>query len=160
MNIHLKNTRLLALPILILLVLASTPGYAQFQDSTITTDQPSFQISNPLENSPRQYVVRNITVEGSLERTSNFIVTTSGLEEGNNITVPGNDLPAAIKALHQTGLFSDVKIIRTGTSGSQIDLVIVVTEQPRLDEYSISGVKRSHRRDLTDLIRLPIGFAV
>ncbi|MEX1136021.1 MAG: outer membrane protein assembly factor BamA [Balneolales bacterium] len=157
MNIF-KKTSLLAFPFLIL-VLASIPSHAQFKD-TLNTEEPSFRINNPMDVIPGQYVIRSLKVQGSEARTENFISSTSGLEEGGSITIPGEEIPRAISALHETGLFSDVKVIRTETTGSQVDLIIEVTEQPRLESYEITGVKRSHRRDIEEKIRLATGFAV
>ncbi|MEX2398111.1 MAG: POTRA domain-containing protein, partial [Balneolales bacterium] len=158
MNIFNK-TSLLAFPFLILLTLICSPSQAQFKD-TLSTDDPTFRINNPLDVVPGQFVIRSLTIKGSEDRTENFIATTSGLEEGNSVTIPGEEIPRAIKALHQTGLFSDIKVIRTETAGSQIDLTIQVTEQPRLERFEITGVKRSHRRDIEENIRLATGFAV
>ncbi|MEX0686132.1 MAG: outer membrane protein assembly factor BamA [Balneolales bacterium] len=161
MNFIIKKTSWLALPFLILLTLASTNSQAQFIDTQDQgTERPAFRITNPMDVVPRQFVIRSLTIIGAEARTENFISTSSGLEEGESITIPGEEIPRAIKSLYQTGLFSDVKISRTRTDGSQVDLLIEVIEQPRLESFTISGIKRSQRNDLKEIINLATGFAV
>ncbi|MEX0679864.1 MAG: outer membrane protein assembly factor BamA [Balneolales bacterium] len=119
-----------------------------------------FSLSNPLENQPSLYEILEITATGSRFYSETFIIATSDLNAGANIRIPGEDIPQAIKRLHNTGLFSDVKIYQEEVEPGGIHLEIVVTEQPRLERYTIEGVKRSHRSDLRDMISMTTGFAV
>src|SRR5699024_8195531 len=79
---------------------------------------------------------------------------------GERITVPGEDISKAIKNLYQTGLFTNIKIVEEGRQGQGILLKIKVQEQPRLEEYKISGVKSSAREDLKKQITIIRGYAV
>lgn len=153
-DIFLKHT------ILAVTLCIATVSVAQSQTGT-TGDRQSFRITNPLENQPREYTILGVEVSGVDERTKSFVAATSGLDEGNTIVLPGGEeVPAAIKRLYRTGLFSDVKISQTETVGSGIYLHIQVQEQPRLEEFTLSGIRRSHRRELQDKINLRTGFAV
>ena len=133
--------------------LISAPAAAQ------VTPPPS-GLSNPMQNQPRNFTITSVVVSGAETRTDGMIIATAGLQEGEQVTIPGPDIGEAIKRLHRTGLFADVQIFELNRSGREIELEIQVTEQPRLDSFEITGPKRSQRRDLRDLIPLIPGFAV
>ncbi|MEL7832490.1 outer membrane protein assembly factor BamA [Fodinibius sp. Rm-B-1B1-1] len=127
------------------------PGFSQ--DTQIN-------IENPMNNRPQQFEVLNVEVEGLTTSREGFVIGTSGLQVGTQITIPGEDLSRAIKSLHRTGLFSDVEIVETGREPGGINLKIIVQEQPRLEGFEIHGTKRSHRKDLEEEISLMRGYAV
>ena len=127
------------------------PGFSQ---------DTSINIENPMNNRPQQYEVLGVEVEGLTTSREDFVIGTSGLQVGTQITIPGQDLSRAIKSLHRTGLFSDVEIIETDREPGGIYLKIVVQEQPRLEGFEIHGTKRSHRKDLEEEITLLRGYAV
>lgn len=120
----------------------------------------SFEITNPLEMSPRQYTIGGVEVQGITTVQPDFVIGQAGLEIGSTITHPGSDLSDAIRQLNRTGLFTDICIERIRTEGSEIYLRIVLREQPRLESFQIEGVKRSQREDLRERISLLEGFAV
>jgi len=137
--------------------LAAVPLWAQgiSSDSTHTID-----IENPMNQTPQQYKILGVDVEGLTTSRKEFVVGTSGLQKGNTITIPGDDLSKAIKSLYRTGLFSNVQIVQTGKEAGGIYLKIIVQEQPRLEDYKIVGVKNSQRKDLRDKITMLRGYAV
>jgi len=120
----------------------------------------AFRPNNPLEMQPRLYELIDVTATGSRFYSQTFIVNASNLNVGSNIRIPGDEIPQAIKRLYNTGLFSDVKIYKREAGRDGIILDIEVIEQPRLESYTIEGVRRSQRRDLENKIPLSRGFAV
>ncbi|MFH5830881.1 outer membrane protein assembly factor BamA [Halalkalibaculum sp. DA384] len=152
--------RLLTKALLFLFPLAffvfTTAVYAQDTGS----DTLDIEISNPLEATPSQYEILSLSVEGVNTVRPSFIESTSGLEVGSTITIPGEDISQAMRRLNRTGLFSDIEINQTGTTADGIHLQIKVVEQPRLSDYEIRGVKRSERNDLRERLNLLSGFAV
>lgn len=134
----------------------SVPALAQ----NVSSDTSTINIRNPLNVVPQQYEILGVEVEGLSTTRESFIIGTSGLEVGTQITHPGEDIPRAIKNLHRTGLFSDVEILKTGSEAGGIFLKIIVQEQPRLQNYEIRGVKRSQRSDLRERLNLLSGYAV
>ncbi len=120
----------------------------------------AFQPVNPMQNQPRLYELIDVTATGSKFYSETFIVSASNLSVGTNIRIPGEEIPQAIKRLYNTGLFSDVKIYKREVGRDGVILDIEVTEQPRLERYTIEGTRRSHRRDLEKKIALSRGFAV
>lgn len=142
--------------VLFLFCFISSPLIAQ----EVTTDTSSIDIQNPMNTRPQQLEVLGVEVEGLTTSREEFVIGTSGLQPGTEITIPGEDLGRAIKSLHRTGLFSNVEILETGREGDGIYLKIIVQEQPRLAEFEINGVKRSQRNDLRENITLVRGYAV
>ncbi len=139
-----------------LLLLCLAPGYAAAQNISDTT---RIKIQNPLNIVTSEYTIDSVAVIGNTSYESNFIIATSGLTKGKVIKIPGPAISNAIKQLYHTGLFSDVEIVQTGRLGANVSLEIKVTEQPRLAQYKIEGVKRSERRDLKDKMPLLVGYA-
>lgn len=122
--------------------------------------QPRLNIVDPSQLQPRQLRINGVNVTGAENHNLSFIMATANLQVGESITVPGEELSNAIKRLYRTGLFSDVQILETSRTSTDIALEIRVVEQPRLQEFTISGVRRSQRRELREKINLIPGFAV
>ena len=118
------------------------------------------QITDPTLSQPREYVIRTITVTGADVQTEAFVRASASLSEGDRIRVPGPQIGDAVRRIFRTGLFSEVNIYQTDVSGEFISLEIVVKEQPRLESFEISGVRRGQRRELREKLNLIPGFAV
>lgn len=101
----------------------------------------------------QEYEIGGITIEGAETRDRNAIKSIAGFIEGDKITIPGSDIPKAIKALMRLKLFEDVQIIQEGIDGNVIFLKIILVERPTLARFSYKGVKRSHHDDLNDIVR-------
>lgn len=125
-----------------------------------TGDISPIDIENPMNKVPQQFEILGVEVEGLTTTRESFVITTSGLEVGTQITHPGEDIPLAMKSLYRTGLFSDIQIVEEGRETGGIYLKIMLQEQPRLQEYKIRGVKRSQRKDLRERLNLLQGYAV
>lgn len=122
--------------------------------------QDTFEITDPTQNTPQEYTIKSIAVEGNESTREQFIINASSLTTGRTITYPGDDISDAIKRLFRSGLFADVEIFIEEITLSEISLIIKVTEKPRLIEVKIEGVKRSQRRDLKDIILITPGAAI
>ncbi|WP_372637117.1 outer membrane protein assembly factor BamA, partial [Fodinibius sp.] len=141
---------------LFLLCFISFPAVAQ----DTSPDNTPIQIENPMNATPEQYEILGIEVEGLTTSREEFVISTSGLQVGTQITIPGEAIGQAIRSLHQTGLFTDIEIVETGREAGGIHLKISVQERPRLETFQIEGVKRSERSDLEEEITLIPGYAV
>lgn len=127
---------------------------------TVQSQQPGAMSPGAMQDGPETYSILGVTVVGTDDRTANFVKATADLTEGGQVTIPGQQISDAIKSLYETGLFSDIKIVKSEVVGDGVYLEIQVTEQPRLDSYEFEGVSRSDRRDLRDKLPLTTGFAV
>lgn len=123
-------------------------------------DSGSFEIKNPVENYSREMEIREISITGLQTAREAFLVSSSGLQVGGRIEIPGEAISNAIRQLYRTGLFSDVQISHQSIGADGVNIEIQVQEQPRLSEFEIVGTKRSHRRDLQEQLNLISGFAV
>ncbi len=132
-------------------------GTVFFTEGLIAQD---FKLTDPTLEIPQEYTILGVEVRGNEFTREQFIINASSLSEGSTITYPGEDISDALKRLYRVGLFSDVKVFITEKTLTGIRLIIEVTEQPRMYEYKIEGVKRSERRDLKKTISLLAGTAI
>ncbi|MBT4737731.1 MAG: hypothetical protein HOO15_00775 [Flavobacteriales bacterium] len=61
-------------------------------------------------SSPTEYTLSGISVTGIKYLDENTLISISGLELGEEIMIPGEDISLAIKKLWKQGLFSDISI--------------------------------------------------
>lgn len=128
-------------------------------DPAVAQEACEFQITDPTQERPQSYVINDIRVEGASTARDGYLISTSGMQVGNQITIPGEEVPEAVRRIYRTSLFSDVQIC-VEPEGSRVNMIIRVQEQPRLEEFHLEGIKRSHRRELEEQITLLPGFAV
>lgn len=138
-------------------IICSSYGFVQ---SALAQDATGIEIQNPENIIPQQFEIREVTVTGLVTGRESYLTSSSGLQVGATITIPGDDISNAIKQIYRTSLFSDVQILYERLPGNQVDIEIAVVEQPRLQRYEIEGVKRSQRRDLRERLNLISGLAV
>lgn len=127
---------------------------------THAQDSSGIEIQNPENIAPQQYEIRNVTVTGLVTGRESYLISSSGLQVGGTITIPGEDISNAIKQIYRTSLFSDVQILYERLPGNEVDIEIAVEEQPRLQRYEIEGARRSQRSDLRERLNLISGLAV
>ncbi len=144
--------------ILFICTIVSVLGFSII-DLAEAQDTTSFQIEDPTAVTPLEFEIREITTSGLVTARESYLISSSGLRVGDRINIPGDEISDAVRRLHRTGLFSDVQISHERVSGG-VRINIEVQEQPRLQRYEITGVKRSHRRDLRERLNLLSGFAV
>ncbi|WP_202390775.1 outer membrane protein assembly factor BamA [Flavobacterium sp. Sd200] len=102
------------------------------------------------------YVLADIYVTGKMSYNAQTVVTFTGLEQGQTINVPGEEISAAIKKLWKLGLFSDVNFMVDQIKGDSIYLELAINELPKLSDVKLQGVKKSKRESLikdTDLTK-------
>ncbi len=102
--------------------------------------------------SKNTYNIGGIKITGAENRDRNAIKSIAGLREGKEISIPGDDLPKAIKALWRLRLFEDVQIVQEKIEGDIIFLEIILDERPTLSRYSIKGENKNRHSELTDII--------
>ena len=134
------NHYLIHLCLCILILFISTSINAQENNST-------------LQNVDRkEYEIGGIKVTGNQSSNKQTIISISGLKIGGKITIPGNTIPNASKALWKMKLFTDVEIYKEKTVGDIIFLEINVVERAQLSDYSIHGVKKINEKDIENIL--------
>ena len=148
------------LTVFVATLLCLTPAAAQQTGPPPNGGAPA--ASPPLAMQPQTYTINDIRVEGEeSESVRNFVIRTSGLEAGQQVTLPGGEAVAtAIRSIYDLRMFSDVKIMRESVSNGRIDLVIMVKPEPRLQSYEFTGIRGRHRDDLKDQAPLLTGSPV
>lgn len=108
------------------------------------------------------YVISSIRVEGvEDQRTRQFVIQSSGLSTGQTLSLPSADvIPEAIRSIYEVGMFSDVAIHRENREENRVDLVIEVTPEPTLVNYTLEGIRGRHEDDLREQIPLVQGRPV
>jgi outer membrane protein insertion porin family len=91
----------------------------------------------------RKYILADVEVVGKISYNQQTVVTFSGLEKGQQITVPGEQISNAIKKLGKLGLFSDIDFYINKTENDSIWLELAISELPKLSDVKIQGVKKS-----------------
>jgi outer membrane protein insertion porin family len=94
---------------------------------------------------PQKFKIRQIRIEGNMKADSSIVVLNSGLRPGKEITT--DDIQKAVKNLWALKLFSDIKILVEGQTYAGLDLLIKLTEFPRLDGWVVNGnekLKKKH----------------
>jgi outer membrane protein insertion porin family len=135
----------------ILLLLFSVKAFSQVADST------NFSV---YYSSPQQYTIAAIDIQGIRYLDTQVLTQISGLNVGDQIEVPGEQITNAIKKLWNHGLFSDVKIIADKVVGDKIFLVMQLQERPRLSEVNYHGITKSEKDDITKKVLLLKGSQV
>jgi outer membrane protein insertion porin family len=111
---------------------------------------------------PETFVIRSVHVEGiEDQREQQFILQTSGLVKGQEITLPsGEAIADAIRAIYAMRRYSDVKVVQRERAGEEVDLVIRVTPEPTLAGFSFEGIKGRHEDDFEEQMPLVKGRPV
>jgi len=109
---------------------------------------------------PKDYTVAGITVSGVKYYNNDVLVQLSGLNIGEKISIPGERITQTLEKLWKQGLFSDIKISATKIDGDNIYLDFYLQERPKLSEIIISGVRKSEKDDLLEILKLIRGTQV
>lgn len=96
----------------------------------------------------KKYILADVKVNGKISFNQQTVVTFAGLEKGQQITVPGEEISNAIKKLGKLGLFSDIDFYASKIEGDSIWMDLDIAELPKLNEVKFQGVKNSKTEDL------------
>ncbi len=108
-------------------------------------------------NRPRKYTVGGVEVVGNNYFSSNQIIQLTGLQEGMDITIPGEEINSIVRRLWLQRYFEDVSMNIGRIEGDKVWLVINVTERPRVSKWDFRGVKSGERKDLQERLNLRRG---
>ena len=125
---------------LILLILLSLGSYAQ--------------TGTPAVTKPTEYELGGLTISGTKTLDVDILKTYTGLVVGQKINIPGEEIGQAIQILWKQGFFQNIEVDITKTLGDKVFLDFVLTERPRLSNFSYKGVKKSDADDINKHIQL------
>ncbi|MDD3877118.1 MAG: outer membrane protein assembly factor BamA [Bacteroidales bacterium] len=109
---------------------------------------------------PKEYELGGITFSGVQFLDNNILIMLTGLNIGDNISVPGEEISKAIENLWKQGLFGDISITIESIHENTVFLNIYLEEKPRLSKFSFNGIKKSEADNLREKINLTRGDVV
>ena len=90
----------------------------------------------------KKYILGDVKLTNKISFNDQTVVTFAGLEKGQKITVPGEEISAAIKKLGKLGLFDEISFYINRIENDSIFLDLDIIELPKLKEVKFVGVKK------------------
>lgn len=108
---------------------------------------------------PQKYIIGGVKVEGNTYIGRNQVLQLAGLREGEEVTIPGDQVSNIVNRLWQQRYFRDVSISIDSLSSAQdsVWLKINIVERPRVSRWNFTGVKTSEKKDLQERTSLRRG---
>ena len=91
----------------------------------------------------KKYLLGDVAVTGKISFNKQTVVTFAGLEKGQKITVPGEEISNAIKKLGKLGLFGEIDFYVNQIKGDSIFLELNINELPKLTNVKFTGIKKN-----------------
>src|ERR1035437_8725050 len=105
--------------------------------SQVVADSTNFSINY---DNPKVYVLAGIEVTGIRYLDTEVLKNLAGLNIGDEITIPGDQITTALRKYWRQGLFSDVRISANKIVGNKVWLEIFLRERPRLSAKNYHGI--------------------
>jgi outer membrane protein insertion porin family len=106
---------------------------------------------------PQKYEIGGVVVEGAKYVDGTMLSMIAGLNVGDEISIPGDEISNGIRKIWDQGLFEDVAVNATDFVGNKVFLQIVIKEKPRVSKFSFKGIKKSEADDIRNKINLSRG---
>lgn len=128
------------------LLLAASPLWAQSGRNSIEVDYAH----------PKKYIVGGVGIEGNQYFNEHQILQLTGMQPGQEVTVPGDDITGVVKRLVAQRFFEDVAVVIDSLSASADTawFKVVVRERPSVSRWTYTGIKSGERKDLQDRLNL------
>jgi outer membrane protein insertion porin family len=135
--------------ILTLLTLLLAPALVRAQDVGVEVDY----------NHPQKYSIAGIKVEGNTYFSDQQIISQTGLRQGMEVTVPGEDLSNVVRRLWLQRFFEDVAVEIDSLNATRDSawFRIRIQERPRMSRWTYTGVKSGEKKDLDERLNLRRG---
>ncbi|MDP5121844.1 MAG: outer membrane protein assembly factor BamA, partial [Spirosomaceae bacterium] len=101
---------------------------------------------------PQEFTIGGITVSGVKFLDPNTLISVSGLNVNDKISVPGERISTAIRRLMDQGIIEDVAIDVTKIEGKKIFLDINLKERPRLYKLQLEGIRKGEKETVEEKI--------
>ncbi|MES2589314.1 MAG: outer membrane protein assembly factor BamA [Bacteroidota bacterium] len=109
---------------------------------------------------PKEYEIGPIRIEGADNYDHQAIKLISGLRQGQKIEIPSEKITKAIKNLWDEGIFSDVEISADKEINGVIYLVISLKPRPKLSRFKFEGVNKREADKIREEISLFSGKTI
>jgi outer membrane protein insertion porin family len=91
----------------------------------------------------KKYILADVILTKKISFNDQTVITFAGLEKGQLITVPGEEISSAIKKLGKLGLFEEISFYVNRIQNDSIYLDLDIQELPKLNEVKFVGVKKN-----------------
>ncbi len=91
----------------------------------------------------KKYILADVAIVGDISFNPQTVITFAGLEKGQEITIPGEQISSAIKKLGKLGLFDEISFYVNRVQNDSIYLDLDIKELPKINEVKIVGVSKS-----------------
>jgi len=91
----------------------------------------------------KKYILADVKVVGDISFNPQTVVTFAGLEKGQEITIPGEQISSSIKKLGKLGLFDEIAFYVNRIENDSIYLDLNIKELPKINEVKFAGVSKS-----------------
>lgn len=88
---------------------------------------------------PKDYIIGDISISGVKHLSESVLINMSGLNTGDEITIPSDQISSAIYKLWNQGLFKNIDIKISSIVENKINLEIELEEYPRLSKFKFKG---------------------
>ena len=90
----------------------------------------------------KKYILAKVELTNKISFNDQTVVTFAGLQKGQEITVPGEEISSAIKKLGKLGLFDEIAFYVNRIENDSIYLDLDIKELPKLNDVKFVGVKK------------------
>lgn len=151
--------RYLSLSLVSVLCALSSICFSQDTSKVTSVDPGLLALQNA--RVPKEYTIRSVKVTGLTTLDTAIVLSISGLQVGDKVTLPGSDVfSKAITNLWRQKFFSNVQIFITAVQDDNIDLELNVQERPKLGTFEFVGIKKSEKDDLKGKVQLVKGTII
>ncbi len=91
----------------------------------------------------KKYILADVKLTNKISFNEQTVVTFSGLQKGEQITIPGEELSTAIKKLGKLNLFSEIDFYVNKIQNDSVYLDLTIVELPKLSKLKFIGIKKS-----------------
>jgi len=91
----------------------------------------------------KKYILADVNIIGKITFNSQTVVTFTGLEKGKEISIPGEEISAAIKKLGKLSLFNEISFYVNKVENDSIYLDLHLEELPKLNKVRFVGIKKN-----------------
>lgn len=106
---------------------------------------------------PKVYEIAGVSIEGAPNYDDFLILGYAGLNVGDRVAIPGDDITNAVKRLMKQTLFAQARVELEKVVGDKAWLKIKLRTQPRIGKVNYIGAKKGEIKDLQERLQLVRG---
>ena len=128
---HYMNKIIQKISLILIMALFSST-YVLAQDTILNSSIIDY-------SQPKDYIIGDISISGVKYLSESVLINMSGLNTGDEITIPSDQISSAIYKLWNQGLFKNIDIKILSIVENKINLEIELEEYPRLSKFKFKG---------------------